>query len=67
MERKLWLSADGKVMLGEQELPRSRTLSVGEPDERSNVRVVFEVEVEKLDVQFQALGLNKECSNPTDD
>ena len=66
MEKRLWLSCDGKVMIGSQELPRCRVLSIEPQHERRDALVTFEVEVDELDIQFQARGLNKESGNPTD-
>ena len=53
-------------MIGSQEVPRCRVLSIEPQHERRDARVTFEVEVDELDIQFQARGLNKESGNPTD-
>lgn len=65
MEKKLWLNAEGKVMMGNQELPRCRVLSMEASSERRFVRVAFEIEVEELDIQFQAIVLDEECGDPS--
>ena len=64
MRQELWLSPEGKVMIGDRELPRCRVLSIGPQDERRDIPVIFEVEVEGLDIQFRAAGLNKEAVSP---
>ena len=65
MEKQLWLNAEGKVMMGNQELPRCRVLSMEASSERRFVRVAFEIEVEELDIQFQAIVLDEECGDPS--
>ena len=52
MEKKLWLNAEGKVMMGNQELPRCRVLSMEASSERRFVRVSFEIEVEELQYEM---------------
>ena len=59
MEKKLWFNAEGKVMMGNQELPRCRVLSMEAPGERRFARVTFEVEVEELDIKFSAIVLER--------
>lgn len=54
-------------MIGDRELPRCRVLSIGPQDERRDIPVIFEVEVEELDIQFRAAGLNKESREPAND
>lgn len=59
MEKKLWFSPEGKVMIGDQELPRCRVISKKDNGSASEAYVVFEVEVEKLDVMFNAIVLER--------
>lgn len=57
MKQKLWLSHEGKVMIGDQELPRCRVISTKNDGISPEADVVFEVEVEKLDIKFNAIVL----------
>ena len=52
-------------MMGNQEPPRCRVLSMEASSERRFVRVSFEIEVEELDIQFQAIVLDEECGDPS--
>ena len=54
MEKKLWISAEGNVMIGDQRLPRCKILSLKGDNSRSEAYVVFEAEVEKLDIDFMS-------------
>lgn len=59
MEKKLWISAEGNVMIGDQRLPRCKILSLKGDNSRSEAYVVFEAEVEKLDIKFSAIVLER--------
>ena len=59
MEKKLWISAEGNVMIGDQRLPRCKFLSLKGDNSRSEAYVVFEAEVEKLDIKFSAIVLER--------